>query len=64
MITLIGQIMAVLAGLVGLATVVYKTWLCPRAKARRQAKKDAIEAIDRGDVTGVTRFFDRIRKPR
>ena len=64
MLIAIGQIAVAVGAIAGLIVILYKTYWSPKAKARKEAKKAAIKAIDKGDVTGITRFFDRIRKPR
>ncbi len=62
MITLIGQALAVVAGLIGLVALWWKYFGSPRAKARRQAVKDGIKAIKERDPSKVTAAFDELNK--
>ncbi len=62
MIVLIGQALAVIAGLIGLLAVWWKYFGSPRAKARRQAVKDGIKAIKDKDPSAVTAAFDELNK--
>ena len=62
MIVLIGQALAVIAGLIGLLAVWWKYFGSPRAKARRQAVKDVMQAIDERDPSKVTASFDELNK--
>ena len=64
MLVAIGQIAAAIAALAGLVTLIYKVWLSPRAKARRQALKEGQQAVDVGDRSGIIAFFDKIRRGR
>ena len=60
MISLITAVATAIGALAGLIVILYKHY-SPKAKARRKAKEDGKKAIDNGDVSGVTGFFDRIR---
>ena len=62
MLTIIGQIAAALAAIVGLALVIFKTYWEPRAKARRQAAEEGKKAADRLDASAITAAFDKLRK--
>lgn len=58
----IGQVAAAIAALAGLAAVVWKKWLSPRARARRKALEEGKEAVEDGNVSGITAFWDKIRR--
>ncbi len=58
----IGAIAAAVAALAGLVSLIWTAWLSPRAKARRKALEAGKQAVDDGDVSGITGFFDKIRK--
>ncbi len=62
MILLITQGLAVVAGLVGLLAVWWKYFGSPRAKSRRKAVKDGIQAIKDKDPSAVTAAFDELNK--
>jgi len=62
MISLIAQICALLVGLIGLATLIYREYYSPRALARKQAAKDGQAAVDDGDTSGIVAFFDKMKK--
>lgn len=64
MITVIGQALAVLAGVIGLVAAWWKFYGSPRAKARRKAVKDGSEAAQKLDPSGVTSAFDKLRRKR
>ncbi len=62
MLVLIGQIAAVLAGVVGLVTILYKTYWSPKAKQRRKDLEEGIEAAEELNPSGVTSAFNRLNR--
>ena len=62
MITLLGQIFAVLAGLIGLAVLIYREYYSPKSLARKQAAKDGQQAVDDEDASRLTAAFDKLRR--
>lgn len=61
-LTEIGQIAAAVAALAGIIVAVWKYWLNPKLKARKQAAKDGQQAVDDGDTAGITGAFDRLNR--
>ena len=62
MIKLIAGIAGALTAIAGLLTILYKHYLSPMAKRKRQALKDGKKAVDDGNVSGITSAFDKLRR--
>ena len=62
MLTAIGQIIAALGAIAGLAAILYQTYWAPKAKARRQAAADGKKAAENLNSSAVTAAFDKLRK--
>jgi len=58
MINVITQVAAAVAALAGLITIIYKYYLSPKAKAKRNAKRKFDKAVDDGDRIGVIDAFN------
>lgn len=62
MIKLIAAIAGAITGLCSLLMIFYKLFLSPAAKRKKQALKDGKDAVDKGDVSGITSAFDKLRR--
>ena len=62
MTAVVGEIAAAVAAVFGLLTILWTQWLSPKAKRRREAMEKGQEAAEDLDSSGVTAFFDKLRR--
>jgi len=61
-IPLLTKIFAFLAVIAGLAAAIYKNFIDPKEKAKKEAEKKGEQAVDDGDTSAVTAALDKINK--
>jgi len=62
MLKSIATIAGAVTAICGIIVLVYKHFLSPAARRKKRALKEGEDAVDNGDVSGITSAFDKLRR--